>query len=590
MLGVHNIDDITALAAQMQALNKKIDGLQIQKLVIVASMCDFCGEDHPNHECQSGNMFAINSMHDQANYVSNFRWPNNNPYSETYNPVWRNHPNFSWSNNNQVKQPLPGFQSQKKKSNLEEMMVKFLSTTNTRIHNQEVSIKNLEAQIGQLANIISGKQQGHLPSDTEKNPNEQCKAITLRDGKVIGEEESQKKAESEAKLPISIKEKKANSEKETETKVKEIARGKGKGTSNYDSIVVEKDVSKFPYPDRIRKDKLDQQFSKFLEVFKKLQISIPFAEALAQMPSYAKFLKDILSNKQKIEEHGTIMLTEDCDHREEVLQKDSLERCLMESSTTKDKGPCLREEAKALENESLTDNNMELKEDLHKTSNEASKLELKPLPSHLKYVFLDKDAYPMIISASLTDLEDKSLLDILRKHKKAMGWTIAHIKGISPSICMHKILMEENFKPTIQPQRRLNLAMQEVAFNLLKEKLVTAPIVVTPNWNNPFEIMCDASDYAIDAALGQRKDKMFQVISYANHTLNGLQLNYTTTEKELLAVVFAFEKFRSYLIGTKSVVYTDHAALRHLFAKKGAKPRLIRWVLLLQEFDLEIKD
>ncbi|XP_031275319.1 uncharacterized protein LOC116133769 [Pistacia vera] len=146
----------------------------------------------------------------------------------------------------------------------------------------------------------------------ERNPKEQCKAITLRDGKVIGEEESLKKAESEAELPISIEEKKANSEKETETKVKEIASGKGKDTSNYDFVVVEKDVSKFLYPDRIRKNKLDQQFSKFLEVFKKLQINIPFAEALAQRPSYAKFLKDILSNKRKIEEHGTIMLTEEC--------------------------------------------------------------------------------------------------------------------------------------------------------------------------------------------------------------------------------------------------------------------------------------
>ncbi|XP_031264274.1 uncharacterized protein LOC116122580 [Pistacia vera] len=215
---VHNIDAITALAAQMQALNKKIDGLQMQKPAIVACMCDFCGEDHPNHECQSGNMFAVNSMPDHANYVSNFRRPNNNPYSETYNLGWRNHPNFSWRNNNQVKPPLPSFQSQEKKSNLEEMMVKFLSTTETRIQNQEASIKNLEAQIGQLANIISGRQQGHLPSDTERNPKEQCKAITLRDGKVIGEEESQKKAESEVELPISIEEKKANSEKETETR------------------------------------------------------------------------------------------------------------------------------------------------------------------------------------------------------------------------------------------------------------------------------------------------------------------------------------------------------------------------------------
>jgi len=68
------------------------------------------------------------------------------------------------------------------------------------------------------------------------------------------------------------------------------------------------------------------------------------------------------------------------------------------------------------------------------------------------------------------------------------------------------------------------------------------------------------------------------------------QLNYATTEKELLAVVFAIDKFKSYLVGAKIIVYFDHAALKYLLTKKDAKPRLIRWILLLQEFDLEIKD
>jgi len=102
--------------------------------------------------------------------------------------------------------------------------------------------------------------------------------------------------------------------------------------------------------------------------------------------------------------------------------------------------------------------------------------------------------------------------------------------------------------------------------------------------------MCDASDYAVGAVLGQKEGRASHVIHYASMTLNGAQRNYTTTEKELLAVVFALEKFRSYLLGTKIVVYTDHAALRYLLSKKEAKPRLIRWILLLSEFDIEIKD
>ncbi|KAK8560118.1 hypothetical protein V6N12_012921 [Hibiscus sabdariffa] len=128
------------------------------------------------------------------------------------------------------------------------------------------------------------------------------------------------------------------------------------------------------------------------------------------------------------------------------------------------------------------------------------------------------------------------------------------------------------------------------AFEELKRRLISASVVVPPDWTSTFELMCDASDHAVGAALGQRRGKLFHVIYYASRTLNEAQINYTTTEKELLAVVFAFEKFRSYLIGTKVIVHTDHSAIKYLVTKKDAKPRLIRWILLLQEFDLEVKD
>ncbi|GJZ81718.1 reverse transcriptase domain-containing protein [Tanacetum coccineum] len=102
--------------------------------------------------------------------------------------------------------------------------------------------------------------------------------------------------------------------------------------------------------------------------------------------------------------------------------------------------------------------------------------------------------------------------------------------------------------------------------------------------------MCDASDYAIGAVLGQRIEKHFRPIHYASKTMTEAESNYTTTEKEMLAVVYAFEKFRSYLIMNKSIVYTDHSALKYLFNKKDAKARLLRWVLLLQEFDFKVID
>nr|GFC42837.1 reverse transcriptase domain-containing protein [Tanacetum cinerariifolium] len=125
-------------------------------------------------------------------------------------------------------------------------------------------------------------------------------------------------------------------------------------------------------------------------------------------------------------------------------------------------------------------------------------------------------------------------------------------------------------------------------FRTLKDKLIEAPILIAPNWDQPFELMCDASDFAVGAVLGQRIEKHFRLIHYASKTMNQAETNYTTTEKEMLAVVYAFEKFRSYLIMNKSIVYTDHSALKYLFAKKDVKVRLLRWILLLQEFDFKV--
>ena len=102
--------------------------------------------------------------------------------------------------------------------------------------------------------------------------------------------------------------------------------------------------------------------------------------------------------------------------------------------------------------------------------------------------------------------------------------------------------------------------------------------------------MCDVSDYAMGAVLGQRTENIFKAIYYASKTFNEAQENYSTIEKEMMAMVFACEKFRSYTLGSHVIIHTDHAAIRYLMAKKEARPRVIRWVLLPQEFDLEIKD
>nr|GFA82850.1 reverse transcriptase domain-containing protein [Tanacetum cinerariifolium] len=205
---------------------------------------------------------------------------------------------------------------------------------------------------------------------------------------------------------------------------------------------------------------------------------------------------------------------------------------------------------------------------------EPPKVELKELPPHLEYAFLgDNRNWPVIIAKDLSSNEKTALINVLKTRKKAIAWKLTDIKGIDPEFFSHKILLEEDYSPKVQSQRR--------AFKTLKDKLTEASILIAPNWDQPFELMCDASDYAVGAVLGQSIEKHFRPIHYASKTMNQAEANYTTTEKEMLAVVYVFEKFHSYLIMNKSIVYTDHSALKYLFAKKDAKARLFRWILLL---------
>ncbi|GJY95152.1 reverse transcriptase domain-containing protein [Tanacetum coccineum] len=157
------------------------------------------------------------------------------------------------------------------------------------------------------------------------------------------------------------------------------------------------------------------------------------------------------------------------------------------------------------------------------------------------------------------------------------------------------------FQPHLKIKKRqrslvlIGLCLQTNAIWIMQRtcnfsKMHDAPIIISLDWNVPFELMCDASDFAFGAVLGQQIDGKFKPIYYASKTLNNAQEYYTTTEKELLAVVFFFDKFRPYLILSKTLVYIDHSALKYLFSKQDAKPRLIRWVLLLQGFNIEIKD
>nr|GEV54760.1 reverse transcriptase domain-containing protein [Tanacetum cinerariifolium] len=236
-------------------------------------------------------------------------------------------------------------------------------------------------------------------------------------------------------------------------------------------------------------------------------------------------------------------------------------------------------------------------------------VELKDLPPHLEYTFLEgNNKLPVIIAKDLSVEEKTALITVLKANKGAISWKLSDIKGIDLEFCTHKILMEEDFEPAdgftvvekeeneLIPTRlvmgwRLYIDYQCVeSFQTLKRKLTEAPILIALEWDMPFELMCDASDFAIGAVLGQRQEKHFSPIHYVSKTMTKAETNYSTTEKEMLAVGYAFEFFWSYLIINKSIVYTDHSALKYLLAKNDSKVRLLHWVLLLQEFTFKVID
>ncbi|XP_063940588.1 uncharacterized protein LOC108201067 [Daucus carota subsp. sativus] len=344
--GILDVDATSVISAQLKALTMKVDSLANLGIQQLPTICELCAGTHATDQC------AISS--ESAQFVSNFQ-KSQQLAPATYYPNNRNHPNFSWSNNQKfMQQPqqqfqqhgagpfnpsgfqqqfapkqqfqAPGIQQQNhgmvgqtsnESSELEELRLMFKS--------QAVSIKTLKNQIGQIANVLLNRPQGTLPSDTEANPGkkevkEQVQAITLRFGKVTKEqvstaERNKEESKQQDETPVLSS--------ESESGKTDVGADLNKSNVEASRDSTEKSAPKHnegvkqvypppPYPRILQKHKLDKQFAKFLDVFKKLQINIPFAEALKQMPSNAKFMKDILSRKLNIEELEIVVLTEEC--------------------------------------------------------------------------------------------------------------------------------------------------------------------------------------------------------------------------------------------------------------------------------------
>ncbi|KAF5449711.1 hypothetical protein F2P56_030128 [Juglans regia] len=193
--GVHEIDSFYALTAQIATLSKKLDNINVSSIQSTNTIAG----NHMGVDCQMGNPFTNNSL-EQANFVSNYK-RQSNPYSNTYNPGWRNHPNFIWSNSQNVANPPPGFQNQQqeKKPNKEEVMAQFMAKVDARFQDHDIALKNnentmrsIERTIGQLAKLMSKKPRRSLPSTMENNLKEQVNAITLRSGRELNVQEEEK--------------------------------------------------------------------------------------------------------------------------------------------------------------------------------------------------------------------------------------------------------------------------------------------------------------------------------------------------------------------------------------------------------------
>ncbi|XP_031375544.1 uncharacterized protein LOC116190014 [Punica granatum] len=528
--------------------------------------------------------------------------------------------------------------------------------------------------MSQLATTVSKLEgaKGKLPSQTEINPRENASAVTLRSGKVL-----------EPAVP---------SKNRAQDKIDEGETKKEKSVDETKEDIINTPIQKIvippPFPSRFARAKKEEAEQEILETFRKAEVNIPLLDAIKQVPRYAKFLKELCTNKRKLSKGEKISVGENasaviqrklpqkCKDPEQIFVQDEVDWAIQQ---IKDYDAQWEEDGRAKDSiqplKSLIDVSRRFESSVLPLSTstdrilpsivQAPKLELKKVPENLKYVYLgEKETFPVIISKELTKKDAQPKRDPQRKLNPTMKEVVMKeilklldlgiIYPISDSQWMLERLAEncievfmddftvygdsfdrclanlskvlhrciesnlvlnyekchfmvthgfyrrfiKDFSKIAQPlchllQKDTDFVFGKncrEAFDKLKELLTLAPIIQPPNWKLPFEIMTDASDYAVGAVLGQRMDKRSHVIYYASKTLDAAQRNYSTKEKELLAIVFALEKFRSYLLGSKIVVFTDHAALKFLLAKKESKPRLIRWILLLQEFDLEIKD
>ncbi|XP_061365407.1 uncharacterized protein LOC133308738 [Gastrolobium bilobum] len=323
--------------AQLDALTKQFSNSQVSSVNTPQVTYGICASAHATEGCDF--MKAPENAEDNEIWYDqkNQNNPGRKQYGNNYNQGWKNqnqHSEFSYKSNHQLNPP-PLVQQQGNTSEWEkafEWLSKttsdyiqnanafredtsaFMHKTRASFRNKEASIWNLETHIGQLSRQFAERTQGTFSSNILTNPKAQCKAITTRSGIVILPMEKPSVEKKKDEEPAAEEEEKKDAgEYEKSIPEKKLFKWeKKKALDRKTKPVDPSPYARVPYPQRLKQDIQKQQYTKFLEIFKKLQVNISFAEALESMSNYAKFMKDLLSRKRKLKEGEIVALTEEC--------------------------------------------------------------------------------------------------------------------------------------------------------------------------------------------------------------------------------------------------------------------------------------
>lgn len=636
--GIYNLKDDIDIQAKLASLARKIESLEMKKSGQLKSIqemvCHICDtHDHSTKDCPTLPSFK-ECLHEQANYVNNYNKPKLDPFSQTYNPGWRNHPNFSWRNDNNAQPSQQPFQNNQgyvpyippPRKNFEDEIHAFVQKQESiNIHNVQ-SFNNLKETLEKFASALNIHEKGKFSSQPQPNPKNQelnnkidqiKSVIALRSGRIVNDPYSNEKNDHQ-----NLK------SKDVDPDTFENDDTLNSNNKNENDKSFKNELNKpLPFPHALKNHRKQKNDSDIYEVFKQVKINIPLIDAIKQVPSYAKFLKDLCTVKRKWHVKKKAFLAEQvssiiqnnsslkykdpgCPKISCVIGENKIKKSLLDLGASVNllpysvneklnlgelkptsvtllladrsikiprgiledllvqvdkfiyhvdfivldtqpievhneipiilgrpflatsnalincrngimklsfgnmtlelnvfnlcKQPSLNEDGEDNIIESIVEDNIQeenlnqqsevcLMESLEsKNNDDNSKLELKALPVELKYAFLGENkTYPVVISSNLLSNQEKDLIELLKKHKKAFGWTLEDIKGINPLIFTHRIYLEENSKTYQQTQRRLNPHMKEV---VKKEvlKLLDAGIIYPisdSNWVSPTQVV-----------------------------------------------------------------------------------------------------